>query len=433
MAFALFILVNATLFIRPGEFMPQLAGVPIYLMAILSCMVVASPKLIAQWARQPFSERPISLCMIGLLAGVILSHAAHLDLAEAYTYGIDFARVVVYFLLLVGLVDTPRRLRLLFGWIFGFVLLMGTAAVLAYHGVIDVAALTPLERHDEVDAVTGQPITMYQLVGTGTFNDPNDLSLILATGFLVGLFFLTDRKLGFARLAVLAGLAMMVYAQTLTQSRGGLLAWLAGLGVLLAVRVGPRWTIVLTVAGLPVLLTVLGGRMARLSMSEGTAQARIHLWRDAMILFRQSPLFGIGTDNLADEIGLVAHNSFVQCFAEMGLLGAAMFVGVFFFATRGLFLAGSPAARPLDPDLRRMRGYLLALLAALAVGQMTLTRCYVISTYITIGLCEAYQLMVFGQTTRVYFRLDMKNVLGLVIVTGACLVSILIAIRLLVQ
>ncbi len=433
MAFALFILVNATLFIRPGEFLPQLAGVPIYLLAILSCVVVALPKLIAQWTRQPFGERPISLCMIGLLIGVILSHAAHLDLAKAYVYGIDFARVVVYFLLLVGLVDTPRRLRQFFGWIFGFVLLMGTAAVLTYHGVIDIAALTPLERHDEADAVTGQPITIHQLVGTGTFNDPNDLSLILATGFLVGLYFLNDRKLGFARLSVLVGLAMLVYAQTLTQSRGGLLAWLAGVGLVLAIRVGLRWTIVLTVTGLPVLLTVLGGRVARLSMSEGTAQDRIQLWRDAMVLFRQSPLFGIGTDNLADEIGLVAHNSFVQCFAEMGLLGGMTFVGVFFFATRGLFLTDSAAARPLDPDLRRMRGYLLALLAALAVGQMTLTRSYVISTYITIGMCEAYQLIVLGLTTQVSLRLDLKNVVGLVMVTGASLVSILIAVRVLVQ
>ena len=49
MDFALFLLVNAALFIRPSEIAPPLAAVPIYQILILLCLAVSSPKLIAQW------------------------------------------------------------------------------------------------------------------------------------------------------------------------------------------------------------------------------------------------------------------------------------------------------------------------------------------------------------------------------------------------
>ena len=55
----------------------------------------------------------------------------------------------------------------------------------------------------------------------------------------------------------------------------------------------------------------------------------------------------------------------------MGLLGGTAFLGTFYLVLRGLC-----AAAPEDPELARMRPYVLALIAAYAAGLLSLSRCY---------------------------------------------------------
>ena len=84
----------------------------------------------------------------------------------------------------------------------------------------------------------------------------------------------------------------------LTQSRGGLLALLAGLVVFLIARFGWRAALGVGLVVVPALLAVLGGRQTALSTDEGTGQQRIQIWSDAIMLMREAPLFGVGKDVL---------------------------------------------------------------------------------------------------------------------------------------
>ena len=58
LGFALFLLVNAMLFIRPAEFHPALYGLPIYEVCILACLIVSYPKVAAEASRTSLSEGP---------------------------------------------------------------------------------------------------------------------------------------------------------------------------------------------------------------------------------------------------------------------------------------------------------------------------------------------------------------------------------------
>src|SRR5205809_75026 len=104
MDFALFILVNATLFIRPAEVVADLEGLPLYEIVILACLVVSLPAVIAQLSTASMIEQPITTCVIGVLVAIVLSHLTHLNFYGARVAGVEFSKVVLYYLLFVGLV-----------------------------------------------------------------------------------------------------------------------------------------------------------------------------------------------------------------------------------------------------------------------------------------------------------------------------------------
>ncbi len=132
---------------------------------------------------------------------------------------------------------------------------------------------------------------------------------------------------------------------------------MAGLFLLLRTRFGWRMAVLIGAALLPVLFVFFAGRQTDLSTSGGTGQERIQLWSEGLVQFRQSPLFGIGRDRFDQEVGLVAHNSYVHAFAELGFLGGMFFVGAFVLALGSLYRLSADGRHILDPDLRRMHPY----------------------------------------------------------------------------
>src|SRR5262245_1471736 len=111
MGFRLFVLVNAALFIRPGEIVPDLEGLAIYLYLTDACIVVAYVRVFDQLTWESLRRQPITFCVVGVWLAAVASHLDRLNLFEARSVGVEFGKVVLYYLLLVGLVDSPARLR----------------------------------------------------------------------------------------------------------------------------------------------------------------------------------------------------------------------------------------------------------------------------------------------------------------------------------
>ena len=351
MDFFLFLLINATLFIRPAEIVPALLDLPIYQVFILGCLLVSLPAVMEQLSIRSLVERPASACVVGVLASVVLSHLSHFAIDGAVSSGIQFVKVLFYYLLLVGVVNSISRLRFFLVWLLGLIVVLTTLALLQYHGVIDVPALAAYaERQwDETDEETGEAVVLVRLCGAGIYGNPNDLSRILAVGMTLGLYLLGDRGFGLLRFLWAAPIVLCGYALNLTHSRGGLLAFLAGLATLFVERYGRRKAILIGTLVLPAMMILFGGRQTKISTSEGTGQQRIQLWEEGFSLLVHNPLFGIGMDNFAEEVGLVAHNSFVHCYTELGLIGGTFFLGAFYLPVRALHGLGEPGRRSPTP------------------------------------------------------------------------------------
>ena len=424
LAWLLFLVVNAALFMRPAEIVPELEGWPIYNVLILSCLVVAAPLVVRKLRGDALTRSPITICVLGMLPAVVFSLLAQGDTWNAREYGIEFFKVIVYYLLLVSLVRTPRRLSQFMLALALFALVLNVVALLSYHKIIDLATVAPLEETQfQEHAYDEDREIVVRLQAAGIYGNPNDLARIIAVGITVCIFAMARNRSFPVRLWWVLVLATLTYAMRLTYSRGGLLGLMAGMLVLIHARYGMKrggWAILVL---LPV-LAFFGGRQTDIGTSSGTGQLRIRLWSEGLVALRASPVFGIGTDHYFRTAGNHAHNSFIEAFVETGLLGGISFTGAFFLATVGLYRLKSAELEREAPELWSMRPYVLSLVVGTIVGQLSSSREYSLPTYMILGLAASYLALADERTPGTVERVSSRLTTRIILV-GICTLVLL--------
>lgn len=164
----------------------------------------------------------------------------------------------------------------------------------------------------------------------GELQDPNELSVVICAGMSLIFAFAASKK-GF-RYKVLAAIAvgMVGYCIILTQSRGGMLVFIAVLGVYYVKKYGPKYLIFGAVAVMP--LMTLGGRSGA-AADESTA-GRYEAWRSGLGMLQSDPVFGVGHDMFTKIHILTAHNSYVLVMAETGLIGMFLWLCVMYVTVK---------------------------------------------------------------------------------------------------
>lgn len=390
MGYPLFILLTAVLFLRPEELVPGIEGVRLYLITISLCVLANLPVLLRVIGDVP--RTPAGACVLGLLLAIPLSLVARGRVGEAIEHTGEFAKVIIYYLLLIAVLDTPDRLRGFLGWAAGQVLVSTVLAVCQFHGIIDVEALKPVEER-KFDPATGETISFMRLCASGVFADPNDLCLALVFGMLCCGARAATASNPVRGAGWMLPIGMFVYAFTLTQSRGGLLGLLSAIATLIYGWFGWRRAVPLALLCLPALVLAMGGRQGSIEVGRGgTGFERVMLWAEGLTLVARSPLWmatGIGYGEYAPEMGLVAHNSFVHGYVELGLFGGTLYLAAWYWTGRRA-LTAPPTG---DVLLARLRPFLLAMLAGFAAGSFSLSRNYVIPTYLILGLGMCYGML----------------------------------------
>jgi hypothetical protein len=278
MSFALFIALNAVLLIRPEEIEPDIAGLRLYLVLITLNVITALPALIQRLRPDELARRPITLLVLALLLATFLSQLAVGRVEEALDFSSEFGKVIVYYLLLVSVIDSAERLRSFLGFLVLFIAIVAVLGLLQFHGIIDNKALRPIEQR-EYDPTTGQMVMVPRLCSAGIFNDPNDLCLILTLGIVCCLFRSATARGTVPTAAWLTPIALFAFAIVLTKSRGGLLGLMSAVVAFLVARYDWRRALPVAVAGVPLVILAIGGRQAKLDLdNEDTGYARVMLW-----------------------------------------------------------------------------------------------------------------------------------------------------------
>ena len=272
--------------------------------------------------------------MVALAATVGVSMLASGDngKAELQSYT-EYVKIIGVALFTTGIVTNREHLRLLVYVI---------ALSFAFYGVKNGLAFI----------LSGGSLVIITGPG-GMLADNNDFALALVMGIPLVLHLGLAEKRTLLRRSMLACVPLMVLAIVATHSRGAFVS-LAAMTLVLAWRSRNR-VASFSMIGLVVLLGVIAAPsayMERISSitqyeEDGSAKGRLAAWAVAGNMIVDKPLFGVGFDKFqrnyrdyddnvtttddgaAAPLGTrVAHNSYLQVWAECGTLAFAMYIAL---------------------------------------------------------------------------------------------------------
>jgi hypothetical protein len=294
--------------IRPHEFFGFLEGVPLPITLELLTVVMFAMEKKRFDAVQVKAVLWLNLCIA--ISWLSLSMTVGIEMSVQF-----FANQALMLILIANIVNTSSRHRLVLG------LMVLSAAVMSIHGYYQVTAedkmgwtgVKAVVRYD-----SGlEPI--WQARYTGPFKDPNDMGMLLACSLPLVLYLWKTSSSFFFKAIWLIQAAIIFYGIYLVNSRGTMLAAVVPLLLYFAYKYNIARMLVPIAITVPVILLVLPSRM--LISNDESSQGRIEAWYQGYLMFKSSPLFGVGMHNFVDHHSKTAHNSWVLAYAELGFIG----------------------------------------------------------------------------------------------------------------
>ncbi|MEA2638879.1 MAG: hypothetical protein QOF51_273 [Chloroflexota bacterium] len=235
-----------------------------------------------------------------------------------------------------------------------------------------VAALSSLNvlgyptGEDVVRTVAGTDVVR----ATGTSVDPNVLGGMLLLGTLLAGGVLLGARATRQRVALGAGVALMLAAIGLSGSRSAWVGLAAGV-LYLGVFKQRRLLVASAIGGLALLVTPPGqsmlGRLLQGVRAEDPATVmRLGEYRNALAIIGEYPVFGIGFGGARDfDVGIGVSSAYLQVAENVGLVG----LGVFLLIVGATWWRLRRASRSLHfPNGGLIAGLQAALLGALVAG-----------------------------------------------------------------
>jgi hypothetical protein len=338
MGFFCVLLYIALSYLSPGSVFPALA--PYHLLQWLAFVgaLASVPRLLShEW----FWNTPQTLLLIGLVGAMMLSQVAHLWFGGTLFTLEEFLPAAIIFFFICIHVQTWGRLRVL------ALMLSAIAFLLLGHAFWDLYVGNTNSPY-LMSFYVGQGDTRSVLIrirAVGYLADPNDFSQFLLVVLpFIPLAWQRSKPIRNFVLVIIPS-AIIIYAVYLSHSRGAMIALLVLSVVFLSRRVS--WPVSIG-AGLAAYLGMMalgwtGGR--EVSMEGGSD--RIDLWAQGLHIFRQSPIWGVGYHQFgAYANGWTAHNSYILCLAEVGVIGYSFWLGAIVIT----FLQMNSMARAAEKD-----------------------------------------------------------------------------------
>lgn len=248
---------------------------------------------------------------------------------------------------------------------------------------------------------------------TGTIGDPNEFAATLAAGFMlaVGISFTTAPG-SIARLSLRLTAALCLFALLLTLSRGGLVALVAAL-FLAPFLARHRLRAASAVAAFLIAAVILVASLApddavdRFTARDG-GSGRTDIWKVAIRMIDDSPIIGIGGGNFISSAsdyvlfpgalhekktliseGSVAHNIYLEIWAEVGLVGLLLFLTVLIGCLGAAVTASRQASRAGKSATATLYGSLALAVIALATAYFFLSEQHGNKFWVLLALCPA--------------------------------------------
>jgi len=337
--------------------------------------------------------------MAALSLWTFLSALANGSLDEAAgAFGVISTPVMLFILTCLN-IDTLERFKGLARVFLLCIVILCIQGIAAFYHGVDASRLviTQLASDNVVvpkvkPAVPAEDTSgawIWRLRSIGFLSDPNDFA---QTIIVVAPWIFMRFPAGTPgwRQILLASPLLVFFAHILmlTHSRGAILGVAAALAFFFKDKVSKTLTIVLLVCAVGAFFAgMVGGGERGLSGKEQSASERLDAWNDGIQMLKDNPVFGVGFDRFVEHHIRTAHNSFVLCFAELGLPGYFLWMGLIAIA----FTALSRIITGLKPDdeIARCAVLLRISLVGFLVCAWFLSRAFVPTLFILMGMSVA--------------------------------------------
>lgn len=302
------------IFIRPMDWWEPLIGLELVTAAAAITFTVGLPKILA-WAPQAWRTIPQMRWGLALLASAVLSWLPTFWFGGMQNAFEQFGRLIFFFSLILILVNTKQDYKILIWTFLGCAIWMAVHAILQQRRGFGFGGQTPLWRLRNVE--TGEFV--WQSKAFGTFEDPNDLCaiLVIAIPMLYALYKASRHPV--SKVISLAGVPICGYGAWCTNSRGGIVAIFGMLATYAIARTKGIRRYLMASASILLVTTVAPSRFGKGMV----VRDRAVLWGDGISMFKDNPFFGVAYMEYPTHQGesMMAHNTYVQILAELGLIG----------------------------------------------------------------------------------------------------------------
>lgn len=254
---------------------------------------------------------------------------------------------------------------------------------------------------------------------TGAVVDPNLLALYEVTALPIAMAAYANLRSRTGQITVLVAIALIVGSIFASVSRGGLLALILVVALVLIVptgflfstgwqRAGATLACALCVAG--AVVPVSGAVQHREATEEIAAgSGRVSEWRAAGTAFRERPLLGLGLGGFAVEGEdlfrrtpgvdlegfqlrgqvLVVHSVYIGSLAELGIIGFSLYMGLVISSALAFWRVGRAAARRGEAEISRSAHALWISLCGWAVASAFISAELTFNFWMIVGFALA--------------------------------------------
>ena len=321
MLYACLLLYVTLIYVRPAEIVPEWATIPfVDILTVISAAIglfslAAKPRRIL--------NLPQDKLLLAFWAIIAISSFKVWFTGVYYAFLAFMPPVFVYFLIRAS-VQSVRHFKGLAYLLIALNVFLAVNGIIQYHTGIGLGNVGMI---------------LDRIYGLGIFNDPNDLGMtfVITVPFVLLVIGLKSTWLIFRILGIVA-LGVILLAMYYTNSRGAIIGLGAAMVAYSFIKFSKAKASIAAALLVGVISVAAPSRGSEISFDESSAQTRIQSWAEGWAMLKSHPLTGVGYDQYTEYHYAVAHNSFVHTFAELGLTGAFIFLGMFYWYFKGLAL-----------------------------------------------------------------------------------------------
>jgi len=362
--------------------MTFLQGWPVYdVIAAITILACLSKFLMGELK---IPKAPQIKLLIAFFAATLLTHIVHTHLQaliETFEYT---SKLFVFCLLVMLAVQTIRQTKIVFG------IIVFTSIFMAIHGIMQqefgygFAGLQPIGLYHEKLGIR------FRSRFFGVFNDPNDFAQALIGS--IPMVWMMFKKLNGATIIIALTINIIQFIGIYgAYSRGGYVAIGAMIFSLLIFVLPSKIMTKVIIISFPIVLIIISYGTFR-GWLDASATDRVIYWGMGNQLFKQHPIFGVGYGLFGGSSGLwkAVHNSYVQIYSELGLVGYIPWFGLLFISYFGCIKAKSLVPET-DEDryIIRVAKLLSVAILSYAAGSYFLSRAYTYQLFLIIALAAS--------------------------------------------